>query len=87
MVLASQNALARLGHEVLPIDVGADSLLWLGAMNNGREPFILSVYLVAALALGGVDSFVGLIVGATLIYVLENRAVELVGNTCEGPAA
>jgi branched-chain amino acid transport system permease protein len=48
-----------------------------GYMNPDVFPIILSVYLVAALALGGVDSFVGLIVGATVIYVLENRAVDV----------
>jgi branched-chain amino acid transport system permease protein len=48
-----------------------------GYMNPDVFPIILSVYLVAALALGGVDSFVGLIVGATIIYVLTNRADDV----------
>jgi branched-chain amino acid transport system permease protein len=48
-----------------------------GFMNPDVFPVILSVYLVAALALGGVDSFVGLILGAGAIYVLINRATDV----------
>jgi branched-chain amino acid transport system permease protein len=46
-------------------------------MNPDVFPIILSVYLVAALALGGVDSFVGLILGASAIYVLINRTADV----------
>jgi branched-chain amino acid transport system permease protein len=46
-------------------------------INPDVFPIILSVYLVAALAVGGLDSFVGLIVGAALIYVLQNRADDV----------
>jgi len=46
-------------------------------MNPDVFPIILSVYLVAALAVGGLNSFVGLIVGAALIYVLQNRADDV----------
>jgi branched-chain amino acid transport system permease protein len=46
-------------------------------MNPDVFPVVLSVYLVAALALGGVDSFVGLILGAAAIYVLQNRAGDV----------
>jgi branched-chain amino acid transport system permease protein len=48
-------------------------------MNPDVFPIILSVYLVAALALGGIDSFAGLIVGSTIIYVLINRADDVTG--------
>ena len=46
-------------------------------MNPDVFPIILSVYLVAALAVGGLNSFVGLIAGAALIYVLQNRADDV----------
>jgi branched-chain amino acid transport system permease protein len=48
-------------------------------MNPDVFPVVLSVYLVAALALGGVDSFVGLILGASAIYVLINRTSDVTG--------
>jgi branched-chain amino acid transport system permease protein len=50
-----------------------------GFMNPDIFPIVLSVYLVAALALGGVDSFAGLILGAGAIYVLQNRATDVTG--------
>jgi branched-chain amino acid transport system permease protein len=46
-------------------------------INPDVFPIILSIYLVAALAVGGLNSFVGLIVGAALIYVLQNRADDV----------
>jgi branched-chain amino acid transport system permease protein len=46
-------------------------------MNPDVFPIILSVYLVAALAVGGLNSLVGLIAGAALIYVLQNRADDV----------
>jgi len=46
-------------------------------MNPDVFPIILSVYLVAALAVGGLNSPVGLIAGAALIYVLQNRADDV----------
>jgi branched-chain amino acid transport system permease protein len=46
-------------------------------INPDVFPIILSVYLVAALAVGGLNSFVGLIFGAALIYVLQNRADDV----------
>jgi branched-chain amino acid transport system permease protein len=46
-------------------------------MNPDVFPIILSVYLVAALAVGGLGSLVGLIAGAALIYVLQNRADDV----------
>jgi branched-chain amino acid transport system permease protein len=46
-------------------------------MNPDLFPVVLSVYLVAALALGGVDSFVGLILGASAIYILINRTADV----------
>jgi branched-chain amino acid transport system permease protein len=48
-------------------------------MNPDVFPVVLSVYLVAALALGGVDSFVGLILGASAIYILINRTSDVTG--------
>jgi branched-chain amino acid transport system permease protein len=48
-----------------------------GFMNPDIFPIVLSVYLVAALALGGIDSFFGLILGAGAIYVLQNRAGDV----------
>ena len=48
-------------------------------INPDLFPVVLSVYLVAALALGGVDSFAGLILGAAAIYVLQNRAGDVTG--------
>ena len=48
-------------------------------INPDLFPIVLSVYLVAALALGGVDSFAGLILGAAAIYVLQNRAGDVTG--------
>jgi branched-chain amino acid transport system permease protein len=48
-------------------------------MNPDVFPIILSVYLVAALAVGGLDSLVGLVFGATLIYILQNRADDVTG--------
>jgi branched-chain amino acid transport system permease protein len=48
-----------------------------GYMNPDVFPIVLSVYLVAALALGGIDSLVGLIVGAAAIYVLQNRTADV----------
>jgi len=50
-----------------------------GFMNPDVFPIVISVYLVAALALGGVDSFLGLILGAGAIYVLQNRAGDVTG--------
>jgi branched-chain amino acid transport system permease protein len=46
-------------------------------MNPDVFPIILSVYLVAALALGGVDSIVGLILGAAAIYILHDRTADV----------
>jgi len=46
-------------------------------MNPDVFPIILSVYLVAALAVGGLNPPVGLIAGAALIYVLQNRADDV----------
>jgi branched-chain amino acid transport system permease protein len=46
-------------------------------MNPDVFPIILSVYLVAALAVGGLGSLIGLIAGAALIYVLQNRADDV----------
>jgi branched-chain amino acid transport system permease protein len=46
-------------------------------INPDVFPIILSVYLVAALAVGGLNSFVGLIAGAALIYLLQNRADDV----------
>ena len=46
-------------------------------MNPDVFPIILSLYLVAALAVGGLDSLVGLIAGAAVIYVLENRPEDV----------
>jgi len=43
-------------------------------VNPDVFPIILSVYLVAGLAVGGLDSFPGLIAGAALIYFLQNHA-------------
>jgi branched-chain amino acid transport system permease protein len=48
-------------------------------INPDLFPVVLSVYLVAALALGGVDSFAGLILGAAAIYILQNRAGDVTG--------
>ncbi len=48
-----------------------------GYMNPDVFPIILSVYLVAALAIGGVDSLVGSIAGAAAIYVLKFRAADV----------
>jgi len=46
-------------------------------MNPDIFPIVLSLYLVAALAVGGLGSLVGLIAGAALIYVLQNRADDV----------
>jgi branched-chain amino acid transport system permease protein len=46
-------------------------------MNPDVFPIVLSLYLVAALAVGGLGSLVGLIAGAALIYVLQNRADDV----------
>ena len=46
-------------------------------MNPDVFPIILSVYLVAALAVGGLNSLLGLIAGAALIYVLQNRSDDV----------
>jgi branched-chain amino acid transport system permease protein len=43
-------------------------------VNPDVFPIILSIYLVVGLAVGGLDSFPGLIVGAALIYFLQNHA-------------
>ena len=43
-------------------------------VNPDVFPIILSIYLVVGLAVGGLDSLVGLIVGAGLIYFLQNHA-------------
>jgi branched-chain amino acid transport system permease protein len=43
-------------------------------VNPDVFPIILSVYLVVGLAVGGLDSFPGLIGGAALIYFLQNHA-------------
>ena len=48
-----------------------------GYMNPDVFPIILSVYLVAALAIGGLDSLVGTIAGAAAIYILKFRAEDL----------
>jgi branched-chain amino acid transport system permease protein len=46
-------------------------------INPDVFPIMLSVYLVAALAVGGLGSLAGLIAGAALIYVLQNRADDV----------
>jgi branched-chain amino acid transport system permease protein len=46
-------------------------------MNPDVFPIILSIYLVAALAVGGLNSLIGLIAGAALIYILQNRADDV----------
>jgi branched-chain amino acid transport system permease protein len=46
-------------------------------MNPDVFAISLSIYLVAALAIGGLDSLVSLIVGAALIYILQNRADDV----------
>ena len=46
-------------------------------MNPDVFPIVLSVYLVAALAIGSIDSLVGLIAGAAVIYVLQNRSDDV----------
>jgi branched-chain amino acid transport system permease protein len=43
-------------------------------VNPDVFPIILSVYLVVGLAVGGLDSLVGLMAGAALIYFLQNHA-------------
>jgi branched-chain amino acid transport system permease protein len=43
-------------------------------VNPDVFPIILSVYLVAGLAIGGLDSLLGMIAGAALIYFLLNHA-------------
>ena len=43
-------------------------------VNPDVFPIILSVYLVVGLAVGGLDSLVGLLAGAGLIYFLQNHA-------------
>ena len=43
-------------------------------VNPDVFPIILSVYLVVGLAVGGLDSLIGLIAGAGLIYFLQNHA-------------
>ena len=48
-----------------------------GYMNPDVFPIILSVYLVAALAIGGADSLPGLLVGAGVLYVLDYRADDV----------
>jgi branched-chain amino acid transport system permease protein len=48
-------------------------------VNPDVFPIILSVYLVAGLAIGGLDSFVGLIAGAGLIYFLQNHTDSVAG--------
>jgi branched-chain amino acid transport system permease protein len=48
-----------------------------GFMNPDVFPIILSVYLVAALAIGGVDSLPGLLVGAGVLYILDFRASDV----------
>ncbi len=54
----------------------AGSLYVLSAsyVNPDVFPIILSIYLVAGLAVGGLGSLVGLIAGAALIYFLQNHA-------------
>jgi branched-chain amino acid transport system permease protein len=46
-------------------------------MNPSVFPIILSVYLVAALAVGGIGSLNGLVAGAALIYILQNRPADV----------
>jgi branched-chain amino acid transport system permease protein len=48
-------------------------------VNPDVFPIILSVYLVVGLAVGGLDSLVGLIAGAGLIYFLQNHADTVAG--------
>ena len=48
-----------------------------GYMNPDVFPIVLSIYLVAALAIGGLDSLVGAIAGAAAIYILQNRADDV----------
>jgi branched-chain amino acid transport system permease protein len=46
-------------------------------MNPDVFPIALSLFLVAALAVGGLGSLAGLIAGAGLIYLLQNRADDV----------
>jgi branched-chain amino acid transport system permease protein len=43
-------------------------------VNPDVFPIILSIYLVVGLAVGGLDSLLGMIAGAALIYFLQNHA-------------
>jgi branched-chain amino acid transport system permease protein len=56
---------------------GALYVMSTAYMNPDVFPIVLSVYLVAALAIGGLDSLVGLIAGAAVIYVLQNRSDDV----------
>jgi branched-chain amino acid transport system permease protein len=56
---------------------GALYVIARGYINPDVFPIILSVYLVAALAVGGLGSLPGQIAGAALIYVLENRGDDV----------
>jgi branched-chain amino acid transport system permease protein len=48
-------------------------------VNPDVFPIILSIYLVVGLAVGGLDSLLGLIAGAALIYFLQNHADTVAG--------
>jgi branched-chain amino acid transport system permease protein len=48
-----------------------------GYMNPDVFSIVLSVYLVAALAIGGADSLPGLLIGAGVLYVLDYRADDV----------
>jgi branched-chain amino acid transport system permease protein len=48
-------------------------------VNPDVFPIILSIYLVVGLAVGGLDSLIGLIAGAGLIYFLQNHADTVAG--------
>jgi branched-chain amino acid transport system permease protein len=48
-------------------------------VNPDVFPIILSIYLVVGLAVGGLDSLLGMIAGAALIYFLQNHADTVAG--------
>jgi branched-chain amino acid transport system permease protein len=56
---------------------GALYVMSTAYMNPDVFSIILSIYLVAALAVGGLGSLVGLIAGAALIYTLQNRSDDV----------
>ena len=73
-VAAASSGVKLATYKTLAFGISAFYAIANAYVNPDVFPIILSVYLVVGLAVGGLESLVGLIAGAGLIYFLQNHA-------------